>query len=248
MRRIVRNVGEVGAVKSKEITVPPDRYGAHTNGAYGVDLHGTGKANGKRVLPVIGCPETNGLVFPIECLQGPVRAITEEVSRQERNPCGLAAACVLGTVSAAIGKGLKIHSLVNKTCPANVYILVGTPSGQGKSETMRQIIKPLRLYEDERIQDWEHNVKGNLEAQERRFKSQIKAMERQLSSPTFKDNPQAVQDQLEPAIRSLGVISKRLLAPPRLILENATCGNGVEKRGEGRSCRGDVKKPTSRGN
>ena len=248
MSRIVRNVGDVAAVKSKGITLPPDRSGAHTNGNSAVDLHSIGKANGKRDLPAIGCPETNGLLFPMDCLEGAMRAITEEVSRQERNPCGLAAACVIGTVSAAIGKGLKIHSLVNKTCPANVYILVGTPSGQGKSETMRQIIKPLRLYEDERIQDWEHNVKGNLEAQERRFKSQIKGMERRLSSPTFKGNPQAVQEQLETAIRSLGTISKRLLAPPRLILENATCGNGVEKRGEGRSCRGDVKKPTSRGN
>ena len=224
MTRVVPSVENVQAVKSNEIPLPPERSVASDNRDDLLDLHLGVKGQSKQPidLPIVGCPETNGLVFPIDCLPGPMRAITEGTSRQERNPHGLAAACVLGAVSAAIGKGLVIESHVNKTCPANLYLLVGTPSGQGKSETIRAIVKPLRAVEDQRILNWTENTRPDLEARERRFKSVIKGLERQLMSPKFRGDPQSIQTQLADASRQLAEASKRLLAPPCLVAENAT--------------------------
>jgi hypothetical protein len=222
MSGVVNTVEDVALVKSNALPLPQDRSAKANNGSSRVDLHRGVRGNGKFVLSDIGCPETNGSVFPIECLEGAMRAMTEAVSRQQRNPHGLAGACVIGIVSAAIGKGLKTPSHPNKTCPGNVYILVGTPSGQGKSETLHPILKPLHQYEAELTENWTRNTKPNLEAQERRFKRVIKGLERQLASPKCKGDPKAIQDQLEEAFRSLDPIAKKLLASPYLIIENAT--------------------------
>lgn len=222
MNRIVNSIEEVALVKSDEITLPQERARASTHEAANVDLLRGIKGNGKLDLPRIGCPESNGFAFPISCLEGPIHAITEGTSRQERNPAGLAGTCALGMVSAALGKGLLIESQVNKTCSGNLYLLVGTPSGQGKSETLRPIVKPLRQYEADLTEGWIRNTKPDLEAKERRFKSEIKRFERQLADPKFKGDPKALEDQLRKAVLNLNATIKALSASPCLIVENAT--------------------------
>ena len=61
------------------------------------------------------------------------RAVCETVRVLESLP----GCCMLGILSAAIGKGLQVKSGANRVTRGNLYILASAESGSGKSETFR---------------------------------------------------------------------------------------------------------------
>lgn len=85
--------------------------------------------------------------FPTEGLPPTIRNLVEDVASSTRTPTAYAGSCSLGMLSAAIGKGLRVKSLPGLLATANLYILVGVPSGHGKSITYGPIAAPLTEFE-----------------------------------------------------------------------------------------------------
>lgn len=59
-------------------------------------------------------------------------------------PYSLPAGALLATVSAAIGRGLKIESGPSRKASANLFVLASAGSGVGKSTTIKDALAPLR--------------------------------------------------------------------------------------------------------
>lgn len=85
--------------------------------------------------------------FPTELLPPIMRDVVRDVSRVLRVPESLTGCLALGTVSAAIGKGLTLASVPGATAPANLFIVVGAESGTGKSMAAKHVVGPIYEFE-----------------------------------------------------------------------------------------------------
>ncbi len=91
--------------------------------------------------------------FPIQALPPSLRNLVKTVSAEYQVPESLPACCILSAVSAAIGSGLSIQTGTERFTRGNIYIAAGVPSGSGKSEVFRTILKPV--FEQQRWLDQE---------------------------------------------------------------------------------------------
>jgi len=220
--RIVANADELGAVKAGEISLGTGSLADEVDMYHGVKKNGSrdrivGHGDGQHLA--IKPPEP--APFPVECLPGPMREITEAVARQEGIPPAIAACCALGVVSAAVGKRLRMPSLPEKTCSGNLYILCAAPSGSNKSETCRVIAKPLHEFEAERIESWGQNDRPDLLEAEKFRAARIKAIEKQLQKDKPADDHSKLRNELRDHVSAIEAIKKQL-HPPRLLAENVT--------------------------
>jgi putative DNA primase/helicase len=97
--------------------------------------------------------EKEGPEFPIEFLPDAVRHYVEAQADSQQVPIDLPACLVLG-IGAAAGAG-RVEALIRDGWhePANLFIMPVLPSGERKSSTMRDIVKPLQEKEEELIRN-----------------------------------------------------------------------------------------------
>lgn len=81
--------------------------------------------------------------FPVDALPPPVLDIVDSVADRLQVPDALPACCALATISAAIGSGLRVRTIGDRTLRGNIYVVVSVPSGSGKTETFNDVLKPV---------------------------------------------------------------------------------------------------------
>lgn len=102
---------------------------------------------------IVGIKEEHGLDW-LDQIPSVIRDRALLCARTRNVAPELAALVAIGSISAAVGKGLLVQSSRNRTTRANLYILLGAPSGAGKSEVFRELYRPLLDFEEELYSFW----------------------------------------------------------------------------------------------
>ena len=123
-------------------------------------------------------------------------------SRTHRVPAELAACCVLGVASAAIGKSLVVQSGPGRKTGANLYILVSARSGAGKTLVLNHVASPLQKFEAQLVQRWAHDVLPQSAAELRMIQAEIKRLEKLAGGKKPGDHI-AIKNQLVTALGKL---------------------------------------------
>jgi len=98
--------------------------------------------------------------FPLQCLPPVAEKMAREMARvtTARNE-PLAAAAILGALSASIGAGLEVPTGGGRTVRGNLFLLAIADSGTGKGENFTHAAAPFFTAEGEAVQVWETTVK-----------------------------------------------------------------------------------------
>lgn len=119
---------------------------------------------------------------------------------------------ILGALSCAAGRGLKVQSFNGKfSCP-NLYTIFEAPSCSGKSSVGQAVMKPLFDLDREMRQRFLENEGANLKAQIRYIEANLKKLEKLESS-----SPQDFGKLLSQKAKC-----EASLGGPRLIVEDVT--------------------------
>ena len=92
--------------------------------------------------------------FPTHCLPKDVREMATAITQSVLVPERLSGCCVLGILSASVGKGIHIQSGPDRFTRGNLFLMASADSGTGKSETIREAAKPLHSCEMEVRDQW----------------------------------------------------------------------------------------------
>ena len=87
--------------------------------------------------------------FPTEMFPGVCREMTEAVSETCQVDPGLTGSMMLAALSTAVGGKIKIDLTTHKE-PGNLYLISVLGSGDRKSETVKQVTKPIYSFQRER--------------------------------------------------------------------------------------------------
>lgn len=104
--------------------------------------------------------------FPMECLPGAAGDMAREIARvttSQSEP--LAAAAVLGILSASIGAGIEISTGGERRTRGNLFTLAIADSGTGKGEAYKLAADPFEALEAEEIESFERHTKPGLLAE-----------------------------------------------------------------------------------
>lgn len=104
--------------------------------------------------------------FPMECLPGAAGDMAREIARvttSQSEP--LAAAAVLGILSASIGAGIEVSTGGERRTRGNLFTLAIADSGTGKGEAYKLAADPFEALEAEEIESFEMHTKPRLLAE-----------------------------------------------------------------------------------
>ena len=88
--------------------------------------------------------------FPVEALPAPIRDIVEELSAWAQVDPAMPAAFALGTISACVGKGVKVVELPGLEHYPTLILVIHAESGERKSSVTRTLLRPV----DEKVAEW----------------------------------------------------------------------------------------------
>ena len=160
--------------------------------------------------------------FPLDVLQGWLRAFVEQLARTLQVPVDLPAVVVLGVLSAAIGGRVIVRPRDDWQEQCVLYASVFLPSGDRKSPVVRAASKP--------VEDWEKDqaIKAAPRIAESRAKAtvierQIEAIKGQIGKGV-KDKPAidpvTARDQLTALYEEQAALPREVV--PRIIADDAT--------------------------
>jgi hypothetical protein len=130
--------------------------------------------------------------FPLHCLPPVCEAMASAICRSVRVLESLPGCCILGILSAAIGKSLQVKSGPNRVTRGNLYVLASAESGSGKSETFRHAAKPFQDFEADRVAAWKLESKPRLLADLKILEEEIA----KLKKSTGKADDSAEREQI----------------------------------------------------
>jgi uncharacterized protein DUF3987 len=160
----------------------------HTGNGNNPDLHGPHGDQEQREdeqsldSPVATAP------FPLHCFPPVLQSMARAISESTLVPDNLSGACVLGILSAALGKGIHVQSSPNRLTRGNLYIAPSALSGTGKSEAFRHAAAPFQSIEEERIEAWTRFEYPSLLAGKQILDIEIKHLQEQISKNTKANN------------------------------------------------------------
>jgi hypothetical protein len=152
-------------------------------------------------MPAVVLPdepdEPEAAPFPLDALTPIMAGITADVAKCERVTIALAAICVLGVGSAAIGAGMEVESAPDRYTRANLFILGSAESGSGKSQVFRRIAEPILEHQHNLIESFEKTTGPQLASEIGLLTQEIKRL-----------GAKAAKESIAPADRErlLGVI------------------------------------------
>lgn len=114
----------------------------------------------------VGIPTKDAQPFPMHCLPSIAGAMAREIVRvttSSNEP--LAAASILGILSASIGAGLEISTGGERRTRANLYLLAIAESGTGKGESYKLAAEPFEEAETRAIEKFDTLVKPGFVAE-----------------------------------------------------------------------------------
>jgi hypothetical protein len=109
--------------------------------------------------------------------------MAEAIAITEGTPPTLAGVCVLGFLSAAIGRGLQIQSAANRVSRANLFIVASAESGSGKSETYRHAARPFNEYEHRLVDDWRQHAQHRITSEIALCEMEIAKLKKDAGKP-----------------------------------------------------------------
>jgi len=170
------------------------------------------EANRSNLNPTEGGKDTDEhLSFPIKLMPPILQSVATECHNIYGVEHDLSIAIALGTLSAALGKGILVNIPPWKTS-ANTYIAVFARSGSGKSTTYRWITHPLQEIEQEAIRHHNEGTAPRLRAD----KSMLEAERKRLLR-----NPGENIESLRRLEERLAKLERQLIGP-RIIVEDCT--------------------------
>jgi hypothetical protein len=149
--------------------------------------------------------------FPLRCLFPACEAMARAICDTVRVLESLPGCCILGILSAAVGRGLQVKSGPNRVTRGNLYILASAESGSGKSETFRHAAKPFQDFEVQRVTAWKTEMKPGLLAEHKVLEAQIAT----LTKSTDKGNrsTEEIREELREKIAALENVEAKLRTP-----------------------------------
>jgi hypothetical protein len=101
--------------------------------------------------------------FPMDALPGAAGDMAREIGQVTTSQCdSLAAAAVLGTLSASVGAGLEVGTGGERRTRGNLFILAIADSGTGKGEAFSLAAKPFEELEAQELERFDLLVKPRL--------------------------------------------------------------------------------------
>lgn len=159
--------------------------------------------------------------FPLDCLPIAMRQIAEEASRSTLAPVSLSAACVLGTVSAALGAGLEIATGGGESLRGNLFIMAAAESGTGKSRAFNAVVAPLKEFERNLLLSWNDNQKPSLSAELLVLEQELNFRQKSAKGGKAQLNRDDLIKEIARLKKNIDVIKNKLVEP-RLIVSDAT--------------------------
>jgi hypothetical protein len=161
--------------------------------------------------------------FPMECLPGAAGDMAREIARvttSQSEP--LAAAAVLGILSASIGAGIEVSTGGERRTRGNLFTLAIADSGTGKGEAFKLAADPFEALEAEEIESFECHTKPGLLAElnvataraSRLCKDAAKESDRHAYQCTIAEYRNAEEDRLD--------LQRQLEASPRWKVADVT--------------------------
>jgi hypothetical protein len=161
--------------------------------------------------------------FPLHCLPPAAREMAQEIARVTTSQNeSLAAAAVLGTLSAAIGAGIEIGTGGERITRGNLFLLAIAESGTGKGEAFGLAAKPFIEAATEAVEAFNAEVRPSLEADLRIASKRADT----LSNIAAKEQDPMARQQLTNEFREAemekAAIQRKINAAPRWIVADVT--------------------------
>lgn len=156
--------------------------------------------------------------FPIHCLPPYAQNYSQEICRVDGVDPALPGACMLATLSIALGSGAELNNGTHHV-RGNLFVLGSAPSGLGKSVVCKRVTQPLLDYEKSVVERWQKNILPKTKAEIRVLKQRQEILIKQASK-----HPQVP----DPVVHELVQIEQRLaqldrdLQEPRMVFGEAT--------------------------
>ena len=153
--------------------------------------------------------------FPIECLPGVAGEMAAEIARvTTAQNLPLAAAAILGTLSASIGAGLEVFTGGERRTRANLFILSIADSGTGKGEAYHLAVDPFEAAEAEAIEAFDLHTRPGLVAELRVAEIRAKKLCTEAAKESDRHARALVTAQYRQAEEDVVLIQRRLDAAP----------------------------------
>lgn len=160
--------------------------------------------------------------FPLDALPPAFSRMAVELCRCIQVPPALPGCCMLGIMSAAIGKGLQVQSLPDRKTPANLYVLGSAASGTGKSITFNRVAEPFLTFERAYAEEWHAKTKPTLMVKQDLLEGTLAKRKKEfLKGELDGELLEKVQHELVALTAELEAI-KRQMEQPALAVEDIT--------------------------
>lgn len=158
--------------------------------------------------------------YPVECLPPTVRDLSLAVAASLGVPACLPSSCALAAISACLGKVLQVQSSASRRTRGNLFFFASAPSGLGKSETHRVVMRPLLDLQRREIETWERELRPRALATREMARAEVARLKATLKGIA----PEQVQQVGEQMARmfSLEEQCEAALVEPSVICEDVT--------------------------
>lgn len=157
-----------------------------------------------------------------DILEGLPQALRDRAllcARERSVPVDIPLLVSLSAIATAIGKGLVVRSGRERYTRGNLYLLIGTSSGIGKSEVFRDIFESILDFDAELSSWWEKEPVVRARAGEELLKAQITGLRSTIRK--FPNANMMIYQRLQKAAR-MGQVCKRYYEAPSLLADDAT--------------------------
>lgn len=161
--------------------------------------------------------------FPLHCLPPVAEKMAREMVRvttAQNEP--LAAAAILGTLSASIGAGLELPTGGGRTVRGNLFLLVVAESGTGKGENFTLSAAPFLDAEGEAVKAWEilekPGIASELAVAEKRAKRFCEVAAKTMDAANAED----ALNEFKTATSRAAELARKLESSPRYRVADAT--------------------------
>jgi hypothetical protein len=161
--------------------------------------------------------------FPIHCLPEAAGAMAREIGRvttAQNEP--LAAACVLGILSASLGAGLEINTGGERRTRGNLFILTIADSGTGKGETDKLSAAPFEAAEAEAIENFDMRTKPGLIAELRVGETRAKRLCADAAKESDRHARHLVTEEYRRATEEAAQTQRKIDSAPRYKVADIT--------------------------
>ncbi|MBX3739982.1 MAG: DUF3987 domain-containing protein [Akkermansiaceae bacterium] len=166
--------------------------------------------------------EEKNIAFPVEALPPVARAMTAEIARVSTSGnVPLAALCVIGIGSAALGGGIALSSGGGRQTKGNLYILGIAESGAGKGESFNLAAAPFYAAGGEALRRFEEDTRRPLDAELQLLEREAKSLAQKAAN---KEGEEAgkLRQEFQILQTRINDIKARLAAAPKYSVADAT--------------------------